>query len=219
MPNSADLLALEPQPKAKAPGVEAGQARRRVDCHPHDLLGVVLGDLLDLHAALGRGQDGDAGGGAVHQQREVQLALDVAAGFDIDAAHLAAGGAGLLGDQRVAEHGRGGFLYLGGGLGQANAALALRRVGEAARAAATGVDLAFHHEYRAGELGRGGLGLLGRPGDIAFEHRDAVAPQQLLALVFVDVHWISPPVSCRRRAIRGPTRSSCRTLPVRRGSA
>ena len=66
--------------------------------------GVLCGDLLDLHAALGRGHHGDAGGGAVDQHAEIQLALDVAAFLDIEALDFLAGRTGLLGHEDVAEH-------------------------------------------------------------------------------------------------------------------
>ena len=59
------------------------------------------GDLLDLHAALGRADDGDPAGVAVDQQAEVELAGDVAAFLDIDALDLAALGSGLVRDELV----------------------------------------------------------------------------------------------------------------------
>jgi hypothetical protein len=63
----------------------------------------------------------------------------------------------------------------------------------AALAAAAGVDLRLDHPDRAAEGPGGLLGLLGRVGDPALEHGDAVVGEQRLGLVFVDVHRISSP--------------------------
>ena len=86
----AELLAFEPEREGEAARMEARDARGRIDRDAEDLLGMVLGDLLDLHAAFGRGHDRDAAGGAIDEQGEIELAPDVAAGLDIDAMHLPA---------------------------------------------------------------------------------------------------------------------------------
>ena len=82
---------------------------------------------------------------AVDQQREVELALDVAAVLDVEALDRLAGRAGLLGDQR---HGRASSAAccadLLDRLGEAHAALAVGIVLELALAAAAGVDLRLH---------------------------------------------------------------------------
>src|SRR6185437_6103680 len=110
-----------------------------------DLLRMLGGDFLDLHAALGRGHHGDARGLAVDQHAEIELALDITALLDIDALHLAALGAGLLGDEHVAEHLGGVLADLLDRFDDAHAALALRIDLEAAGAAAAGMDLRLHH--------------------------------------------------------------------------
>jgi len=64
----------------------------------------LLGDGLDVHAALGAGNQNRATGGAVHEDGEVELAGDVQGlghHHCLDG-HTLRGG--LLGDQVVAEH-------------------------------------------------------------------------------------------------------------------
>ena len=101
---------------------------------------------LDVHAAFGGDDEGDAAGFAVHQRRQIQLALDGRAVFDIKPLDQAAGGAGLVGDQGHAQHALGFLLHLLDGLDHLDAA---------ALAAAAGMDLGLHHPDRAAQfLGR-----------------------------------------------------------------
>ena len=55
-----------------------------------DLLGRVVRDVLDVHAAFGRDDDGDAAGLAVDQQSEVEFLRDVDAVGDVEAVDLLA---------------------------------------------------------------------------------------------------------------------------------
>ena len=78
-------------------------------------LGRVVRDVLDVDAALGRDDEGDARGLAVDQDREIELLVDVRAVLDVEAVDLLAG-AGLDRDERRAEHLLGEFGDLGGDL-------------------------------------------------------------------------------------------------------
>ena len=133
-----------------------------------------------------------ASASAIDEKREIKLTRDIAALFDIDAMDFAPGGPGLLRHQGVAEHLASDLARLLGRACQPHTALAGRIVGEVARAAAAGVDLRLHHIDRAGELRRGRFRLLGGPGDVPREHRDAIVAQQFLCLIFVDVHRAQP---------------------------
>ena len=100
---------------------------------------------------------------AIDQQRAVELAGDVGAVFDIEPVDLLAGGAGLLGDQRLAQH------LLGVGddvrdrLGQPHAALGVgAKFLEPALAAAARMDLRLDHIERPGQRLRRGFRLIGR---------------------------------------------------------
>ena len=69
-----------------------------------------LGDLFDLDAPLLAGHEDRALGGAVDDEPEVELAFDPEPLLDEHALHDLAGGAGLVRDERLAQHrGRGGF--------------------------------------------------------------------------------------------------------------
>ncbi len=188
-----DLRAFEPEGEGHAAAVEVAQPRRRVDREGHDLLGGRSRDFLDVHAAFGRDDEGNARGLAVDQQREVEFARDVRAIFDVDAVDLLAGRAGLVRHQRAAEHllgELGGFFHR---LGQANAAL-LTGFGlfELALAAAAGVDLSLDDPKRSVELARRRLGFLGFQDSAAVRNRAAIALEELLRLIFMNVHGRVP---------------------------
>ena len=102
---------------------------------------MVFSDFFNFHPTFGGRHDGQARCRAVHQQAEVKFARDIAAIFNINAGYQLAGGAGLLGHQRLADHGISGGLHIGGGFHHAHAALAIRVFHEAARAATTRMDL------------------------------------------------------------------------------
>src|SRR5690606_7154640 len=128
------------------------QAGRRVDGDAEDLLRGLLGDFLDVHAAFGGRHEGDALGGAVHDDRKIQLARDVGTGFNQQLPHRQALGARLVGDELHADHVAGGLADLVQRAAQLDAA---------GLAAAAGVDLGLHHPQVAAEFlgsGDGGSG-------------------------------------------------------------
>jgi hypothetical protein len=67
-------------------------------------------------------------------------------------------------------------------------------------AAAAGVDLGLDHPALAADLGGRLDGLLGRARGVAVRYGQPVLPEELLGLVFVQIHTGSPPVDkCYRR--------------------
>ncbi len=166
------------------------EADGRVDRLLDDLVGVIVRHRLDVHAALGRGDDGDAAQRAVDQHGEVELALDVAAFLDIEALDRLAGRAGLLGDQLMAQHGGRVLADLLDRLGDAHAARAVGIVLELALAAPAGMDLGLHDGDRAAQLAGHVHRLVLGVGNAALEQRDGEFGQQSLGLVLVDVHGV-----------------------------
>jgi hypothetical protein len=160
-----------------------------IDGEGQDLLGGVVSDALDVHAALGGGDHRDAGRLTVDQQGEVQLASNVGAFLDVEAVDLLALGAGLDGDEHPAEHLLGVLADVLDGLDDADAALGvLAEALEAALAAASGVDLGLHDEHRAAQLLRRRDRLVGGEGGLAAGHVHAERAQDGLGLVLVNVH-------------------------------
>ena len=158
---------------------KVADAGRGIDGEGDDLLRRVRGHGLDVDAAFGRGDEGDAARAAIDQQRKVELAGDGCVLNDIDAADDATLGPGLRSDERLAQHAVG----LGVQLLQR-----LHQLDAAAFTATAGMDLRLDHEGLAAEGSRVRGGLLRGLGDVAFGHRRAVSMQQRLGLIFVNVH-------------------------------
>jgi hypothetical protein len=158
-------------------------ARGGIDRLLEDLLGVLLGDLLDIHAAFGRRHHGDAAGGAVEQHAEVVLVLDREALLDEQALDLLALGAGLRRDELHPED----LLH-----GLFGIRARLRDLHAAALAATTCVNLRLDDD----DLGAALLLHLRDRRERFFNaqrrdadrHRHAVLLEQLLSLVLVDLH-------------------------------
>ena len=74
---------------------------------------MVFRDFFNFHPAFGGRHDGQARRRAVHQQAQIQFAGNIAAIFNINAGYQLAGGAGLLGHQRLADHGISSGLHIG----------------------------------------------------------------------------------------------------------
>jgi hypothetical protein len=184
----ADLLALEAEAERDLPAVVGHDTGRRVYRHLENLLRRGGGDLLDVHAALARGHDGDPAGRPVDQHAEVELARDVATVLDVQALDLLAARAGLLGDQHVAEHLAGVGFDLVEGIAQTHTPGALGIVLEAPGATAAGVDLGLDHPNRPAQVAGSVLGFLRGEGDPAARGGDPELRQQALGLIFVNVH-------------------------------
>src|SRR5690606_26084431 len=151
----------------------------RIDRTTKDLLGRARGDLLDVDATFG----GD------HEDRHLRLAIENDTGVVLarDLGRLRhendpdrlPGGPRLRRDEPVAEDALRLALDLVDRAAQLHAA---------AFAAAAGVDLRLDDPSRAAELLRDRGRLLGGRGDAAARHRHTSAREDLLRLVFVDLH-------------------------------
>ena len=165
------------------------EALRRIDGDGGDLLGRIVRHILDIHAAFGRNDQGDAVAGAVDQHREVEFLVDIDAVGDIKPVDLLACIAGLDRHQRVAEHLLGVGFDIGERMGQPHAALGIRaQFLELALAAPAGVDLRLHHIKRPGQLLCARNCLIDRQRGMARRNADAEFRQQFLGLIFMDVH-------------------------------
>ena len=155
----------------------------RLDLEGVNLLRRLVRHFLDVHAAFGGDDEGDAAGGAVHQRREIKFALDGRAVFDIEALDQAARRAGLMGDQGHAQDALGFLLHVLDGFDHLDAA---------ALAAAAGMDLRLHHPDRAAQFLCRRDRFLHREGGLAFGDGHAESAQHLFCLIFVDIHGVSP---------------------------
>ena len=170
-------------------GVDAGQ---RGDGHLGEGLGALLGQLLDLHAALDRAHGQVGAVGAVQQHGEVVLLGDVGALGDHDPVH------GVALDVHP-QDGLGVLVGLVGRLGDLHAA---------GLAAAADLHLRLD-DGDAADLLRGRLGLVRGLRNDAGQHGDAVRLEQIARLVLIQVHggvsFLVEDRVCRPRPRARPT--------------
>lgn len=108
-----DALLGETEVGSDGAGDVVGNTLVDIDGGGDDGIGVLLGDGLDVHTTLGGGHDDGGLGGTVHEDGEVELATGELALADQDGVARAASGAGLLGDEVLADHLAGEHLGLG----------------------------------------------------------------------------------------------------------
>ncbi len=178
-----DLRAVEADRKADLPRLERHQPDARLDEDLDDLLRRRGGDLLDVHAAGSARHHHRLAGGAIEHEAQIQLARHLQTFLDEDTRHDAPFRAGLMRDERHAEHLAGDALGLVG---------RSRELHAAALAAAAGVNLRLDDDELAAEaacdLAR--LGAVER--NFTARHGDAVARKDGFGLVLVDFHqWRS----------------------------
>jgi len=172
-------LAAKSESAGDLPGMMGHETGRRIDREREDLLRPRARNLLDFHAAFGRGDEGDARGRAIDERGKVIFAVDVRAVLDVKAMHFLAVRPGLVRHQRRTEQALGFALHVGPRLDHFHAA---------GLAAAAGVDLGLDHPDRPAEVVRGLHRLLDAQRRNAARHRHAEFPEHGLRLIFVDVH-------------------------------
>ena len=131
--------------------MERLQAKQGIDVQLDDGVGIGLGNLLDVDAALAADHDERLGGFAVEQHGKVKFVNDLLAAGDEQGVDLASGLAGLLGDDGVAEHGLGFFVDVVGRLAEVHAALEAVLEHALAPAARVDLDLEYDHFLAGGE--------------------------------------------------------------------
>ena len=161
------------------------ETEERVDRLMENLLRGVLGDLLDVHAAFGAGDDDGRLAFAIHEDGEVILFFDFDTVGDHHLADELALFTGLVRDEDLADHLAGDVRGFVRSLHEVDTAF--EAVLEGALATTTGMHLGLHDDVRS-DLGGGGLGLFGRIGDLALGRGHAEFFKEFLGLVFVDVH-------------------------------
>ena len=157
-----------------------------------DQLGRFFGDFFDVHAAGAGGHQHGQAGGAVDDDAEVQLAGDVAAGFDEHAADGLAFGAGLDRDELVVRAGCRRLWRL------------LRRLRTSCTPCCLGLSLivplprppawiwAFTTASGPPSCLNAAAASSAVVATMLLRHGDAGFAQQLLGLVFVDLHPATP---------------------------
>src|SRR5687767_11380167 len=142
-----------------------------------------FGDLFDFDTAFGRADHRNSRLGAIENQSEVELTVNVQPLFDQHSPNLTAFWSRLMGDEISADHFTS-FLF-----GLLRVA---RQLDAAGFAAPAGMDLGFNDTGAAAKPNCRRFGLFRRCGNFAPGNRNAVALENLFGLIFVNIHRLSP---------------------------
>ncbi|KAF1856457.1 hypothetical protein Lal_00048580, partial [Lupinus albus] len=178
-----DLVALQAQLEGQFTTLVGLSADQRVDGGLEDLLGSLVGYFLDVHATFGGGHEHDAAAGTVYHGAQVQFLGDIGAGLDQDLADRLAVGVGLVGHQALAEP-------VGGE--RLGVVLALDQLHAARFTAAAGMDLGLDDPLAATDFFAGFCGFFRGIHGEALGYGQAVLSEQLLTLIFVEIHACLP---------------------------
>ncbi len=163
-------------------------------------LGVVLGDLLDLHPALDRGHRQEGAVRPIEQEGDVVLLGDLRGLGDQDLVH------GVALDVHPEDVGSAG----------AGLILAVGELHAACLAAAAHLHLGLDH-HRAADAAGGQARRIGRLADGAGDDRHAMLPEQVLGLVLIQIHaGLLTDEGTRTTLVTSPRRSDGRSLVRRR---
>lgn len=167
-----DALLAEAELGRNVAGHLVGDALLDVDVGGDDGVGGLLGNGLNVHAALRR-RDNDRGlGGTVHEDGQVELAASKLALANVNRIAQTAASASLLGDELVANHLVGEHLGLVGRVDDTNTAL--EAVVERTLTTATGENLGLDDHVVGANFVGNILGLLGVASDGALGDTDTI---------------------------------------------
>ena len=156
-----------------------GQAGSGVHKHLDDFFGVAVRDFFNVHPPFAGGNESHFLRAAVGYARQIVFFLDICAFFDVEAAHLLAFGAGLVGNQLHAQNFFGARFDFVNRFGHLDAT---------ALATSAGMDLGLDDPDRSAQFLRSlNRFLHGKRCDPA-RHGHAEFAQNIFALVFVDFH-------------------------------
>src|SRR5690606_222841 len=169
-----------------------GHALGWINRNSDDLFWRFFSNRFNVHTAFGRNDKSRTTNRAIDQQREIKLALNICAIFDVNPIDLLASRTGLLGYQRITQH----FFGVGDNffnrLCQTNTALGIfRQFFELALATSASMDLAFDDIKRSGKRLCTVFRLFDRINNHTVGDRRAVGVKQALGLVFVNIHLVA----------------------------
>jgi hypothetical protein len=197
-----DLGALEAQREGDLASLKGLHADGGLDRLADDALRLARRDLLDFHAARRGRDDHHPFGFSVEHEAQIDLLGDGGRLLDIEAIDGLSLRPGLVGDQSLAQQLRCRVPHL---------VRVAAELDPAGLAAGPGVNLSLDDPALAADLLSPVAGLLGTVGQAAARHRDAEPRQELLGLIFMNIHRPSP------TANRPPVSTFLRREVSRRG--